>query len=356
MKKYQKILIISVLLLVGFFIFYQVASASIFGGLEGAREVAGFSEDTNIYSRVGMLISVFLGFVGVIFLGLTLYGGLIWMLARGNEQEIEKAKRLIESAVIGLAIVLAAYAITYFVIQRFAPAPSTGGGACAEGEIDCAAGCAPDTFPEVLCVPSDSTCTCTPISGAGGGAGTCSPITSCPAGYCGIILDGCGGVFDCPSCPTGQICSSAHTCISAPTEETGGCNCCTGSRAGQTMSECVSFCSSRGGITSWNGAPTGRSCPSGGGGGAPPCPPTTCAAEGAECGSISDGCSGSLSCGSCSSAEYSCISNRCELAYADCTCCADGISVSDVTLGNCVAACLAHGGTKNWGSTSRSCP
>ncbi len=140
MKNFKKILIIFVLLVVGFFIFYHAALAdSIFGGLEGAREVAGFSEDTNIYSRVGMLISVFLGFVGIIFLGLTLYGGLIWMLARGNEQEIEKAKRLIEAAVIGLAIVLAAYAITYFVTSRLLSTTNGEGGerTCAEGETLC---------------------------------------------------------------------------------------------------------------------------------------------------------------------------------------------------------------------------
>ena len=37
------------------------------------------------------------------------------MMARGNTQEVEKAKELIYAAVIGLIIVLAAYAITAFV-------------------------------------------------------------------------------------------------------------------------------------------------------------------------------------------------------------------------------------------------
>lgn len=158
MKSRYKILIFF-LLAAGFFIFYKTVLAdSLFGGLENAGKTAGFSEGTTIESQVGNIISIVLGFVGVIFLGLIIYGGLIWMIARGNEQEIEKAKNLITSAVIGLAIVLAAYGITYFVIQRIAPAPSTGGGACAEGEIDCAAGCAGDTYPPVLCVPSGSTC------------------------------------------------------------------------------------------------------------------------------------------------------------------------------------------------------
>ncbi|MBI5072060.1 hypothetical protein HZB93_04220 [Candidatus Falkowbacteria bacterium] len=142
MKNLKKILIIffplAVLAAVFFFFKDTALAQSIFGGLEGARKTAGFSEDTNIYSRIGMLISVFLGFVGVIFLGLTLYGGFIWMIARGNEQEIEKAKKLIEAAVIGLAIVFAAYAITYFVTSRLLSTSSGSGAAtCAEGTTLC---------------------------------------------------------------------------------------------------------------------------------------------------------------------------------------------------------------------------
>jgi hypothetical protein len=144
MKPRYKILIFF-LLAVGFFIFYKTVLAdSIFGGLEGARKTAGFSEGTSIESQVGNVISIVLGFVGIIFLGLILYGGLIWMIARGNEQEIEKAKNLITSAVIGLAIVLAAYAITYFVIQRLIPAPGTGGVTCTAEETPCA--CPGGTF------------------------------------------------------------------------------------------------------------------------------------------------------------------------------------------------------------------
>ncbi|MFA5020534.1 MAG: right-handed parallel beta-helix repeat-containing protein [Patescibacteria group bacterium] len=43
---------------------------------------------------------------------------------------------------------------------------------------------------------------------------------------------------------------------------------------------------------------------------APVCAPTTCAASGKNCGSISDGCSGTLSCGSCTAAQ-NCTGNVC---------------------------------------------
>jgi len=47
-----------------------------------------------------------------------IYGGFIWMIARGNEGEVTKAKDLIQAAIIGLVVVLAAYAITQFIGQQ----------------------------------------------------------------------------------------------------------------------------------------------------------------------------------------------------------------------------------------------
>lgn len=67
---------------------------------------------------ISAIIKAALSFLGVVFLILMIYGGYIWMTARGNEQNIEKAKNLITAAVTGLLIVLAAYAISYFVIEK----------------------------------------------------------------------------------------------------------------------------------------------------------------------------------------------------------------------------------------------
>lgn len=70
---------------------------------------------TDIPSAIGKIVGALLSFIGVVFLILMIYGGLTWMLARGNEQEVEKAKNLIIAAVIGLIIVLSAYAITSYI-------------------------------------------------------------------------------------------------------------------------------------------------------------------------------------------------------------------------------------------------
>ena len=72
-----------------------------------------------VASYAGRVIGIILSFIGVIFLGLMIYGGLMWMMAEGNEQKVGKAKDLITNAIIGLIIVFTAYAITAFLGQKF---------------------------------------------------------------------------------------------------------------------------------------------------------------------------------------------------------------------------------------------
>lgn len=60
-------------------------------------------------------ITILLGFLGVIFLVLMIYGGWLWMTAQGNEEQTTKARKIIFDAIIGLLILAAAYIITVVV-------------------------------------------------------------------------------------------------------------------------------------------------------------------------------------------------------------------------------------------------
>jgi len=75
--------------------------------------------DNSFFIIVSSLITTALSIVGVAFLILMIYGGFLWMTDRGNEAQAKKALNLIQAAVIGLIIVISAYAITYFVVQTF---------------------------------------------------------------------------------------------------------------------------------------------------------------------------------------------------------------------------------------------
>jgi hypothetical protein len=78
------------------------------------------SGDISLASITGGIIQIFLSLLGIIFIGLLIYGGFLWMNARGNTEQVAKAMDLIKDAVIGLVIVAAAYAITYFVLYMLA--------------------------------------------------------------------------------------------------------------------------------------------------------------------------------------------------------------------------------------------
>ncbi|OGL64425.1 hypothetical protein A3B21_05040 [Candidatus Uhrbacteria bacterium RIFCSPLOWO2_01_FULL_47_24] len=66
----------------------------------------------------GELVGYLLSFVGVIFFALAIYGGIIWMTARGNEEKVKKAQELIKDATIGLIVVFLSYTITNFIVTR----------------------------------------------------------------------------------------------------------------------------------------------------------------------------------------------------------------------------------------------
>jgi len=73
------------------------------------------SDKNDLASIVGVVIQAFLSLLGVLFLVYMLYGGYNWMVAQGDEDKVKKAKETIQRAIIGLIIIIAAYAITYFV-------------------------------------------------------------------------------------------------------------------------------------------------------------------------------------------------------------------------------------------------
>ncbi len=70
----------------------------------------------DLESTVINIIQWALGFLGLIAVILILYGGFIWMTAGGNEDKVATAKKIITAAVIGLIIILLAWAIVTFVV------------------------------------------------------------------------------------------------------------------------------------------------------------------------------------------------------------------------------------------------
>lgn len=89
-------------------------------GLEatGDEVYGAIDEGETIGVWIGQhVITPILSLVGVIFLVLMVYAGVLWMTAGGNSTQVEKAKNIMIAAVIGTIIIAAAYAITNFIFN-----------------------------------------------------------------------------------------------------------------------------------------------------------------------------------------------------------------------------------------------
>jgi hypothetical protein len=92
--------------------------------LQSTRAKAGVGT-SSVEDIVGRLIKGAISLVGVFFFGYLVWAGYLWMTAHGEEEKITQAKKMISGAIIGLAITLAAYAITIFVVTRLTQASGT---------------------------------------------------------------------------------------------------------------------------------------------------------------------------------------------------------------------------------------
>lgn len=91
-------------------------------GLDTTAGAAGVKsattgQPTTLQGYIGQATGAVLSLVGVAFFILVLYGGFLWMSARGDEAQAKKAMGVIIDAGIGLVIVSAAYIITKFVFN-----------------------------------------------------------------------------------------------------------------------------------------------------------------------------------------------------------------------------------------------
>jgi hypothetical protein len=94
---------------------------------------------------IANIIRVFLGFLGIVFLCVILYGGFMYMTAGGTDQKIDTAKKILINGTIGLVIIMASFAITSFVIGALSDATGIGAninGSCPPGS-NCGGGNVP---------------------------------------------------------------------------------------------------------------------------------------------------------------------------------------------------------------------
>lgn len=96
-----------------------LTAEELFGGDVTGEEfasTAGLGE-ADLVDTIAQIIRIALGFLGVIAVVIILWGGFQWMTAGGNDDKVKEAKKRIYAGIIGLVIIISAYAIASFVIS-----------------------------------------------------------------------------------------------------------------------------------------------------------------------------------------------------------------------------------------------
>lgn len=87
-------------------------------GLEYAENIGlAASGEDDVRDMAVDIIQYLITFLGLIAVAIVLYGGFVWMTASGNEDRVAKAKKIIIAGVIGLIVILSAFAIVNFVLD-----------------------------------------------------------------------------------------------------------------------------------------------------------------------------------------------------------------------------------------------
>lgn len=90
---------------------------SVTNGLNVTANASGFGEQApSILTIAGQSISVIIGLLGILVLVMTVYSGFLYVESRGDKEKAAKAMKILTYTVAGAVIILAAYALTNFVV------------------------------------------------------------------------------------------------------------------------------------------------------------------------------------------------------------------------------------------------
>jgi len=100
---------------------FNVQSNSVLQTIKDNTKLGGYD---NVASQgpietTALIVNFLLGLLGSIALALTVYAGYIWLIARGDESEIERAKAILVGSVTGMLLVLSSYTVLGYVFRSF---------------------------------------------------------------------------------------------------------------------------------------------------------------------------------------------------------------------------------------------
>lgn len=116
--------------ILAWFVFSLLLAQPAHAGLFSSEKIGGYSRNldtvagqsgvagtNSLEEIIGTAIRVGLSVLGVVFITLIFLAGHEWATASGNEEKVNKAKSTIRNLVIGLIILLAAYALSFWISE-----------------------------------------------------------------------------------------------------------------------------------------------------------------------------------------------------------------------------------------------
>ena len=95
------------------------AEVEIWGNKDAIQAELGYEDSAESDPRIiaASIIKVLMTFLGIIAVALIIWGGFKWMTAGGNEEQVGEARKIIMTAVIGLIIILGAWALADWALS-----------------------------------------------------------------------------------------------------------------------------------------------------------------------------------------------------------------------------------------------
>jgi len=260
LKKFNKKLLISLFifgLVAGFFGLIGIESVSaqasniLWGGQEGNVSNAIGLGNNDFRIVAAKIINVSLGFLGIIAVIIMVYAGWLWMTSGGSADKIDKAKKMLIGALIGLLIILSSWAIASYVVNNLWNATGGSGG----GGTPCIFG--DSAYPPIscnacggtsVCQPSNFYGPCTPLCPPGPGPTYCSstpsPLCTPDNTLCNPAIEFCNpaSCFCSPLAGLGGSCNATTTpsvCLSDDTRCQAGLKC--NNNPADTITDCTCY-------------------------------------------------------------------------------------------------------------------
>lgn len=179
MKKFKRILIITVAL--SLFLLGAKAVLAATASDLGVDQVSSTINlvDTGPQEIITRIINIGLGFLGFIAVCIILWGGFVWMKSGGSADQISKAQNILKAGIVGLLIIVSAWGITTFIINKVINGNNGSGGSSQTDPTLCTNGLSCLCGGHIVCTNNIGSC-----------VGSQSPCTN-PQTSCSSVLGSC---------------------------------------------------------------------------------------------------------------------------------------------------------------------